>query len=202
MDTTVTLAHITFGISICFISWFFALFMGLVLKPLGAYQALSNINLVRSAFWNKILLVNTVQWVIKNTFFKYFNPAIKLANGDTDLEKLRHEMTVAEVNHLVAFIFVLVVATYIGIQKGLAPAIAICHPAKQQKPKYPAPHNTNLNNRDTPQARLRPAQHQDWHWHRHPIRRRGRSCSVEWRRLVSLAQSSEGRRSRSACWSD
>ena len=93
MDTSLLLSYLKFGVSICFLSWVFALFVSIILKPLGSYESWSNINLVHSKLINKLLLVNAVQWVIKNTFFKYFNPAIKLANADTDLVKLRHEMT-------------------------------------------------------------------------------------------------------------
>lgn len=48
------------------------------------------------------------KWVVKNTFFKFFNQKLKLKGKieKADLAKLRTEMTRSEIDHLVAFIFV------------------------------------------------------------------------------------------------
>jgi hypothetical protein len=48
------------------------------------------------------------KWVVKKTFFKYFNPKLKLKGKAEilELKELRKEMTFAELNHLVGFCFV------------------------------------------------------------------------------------------------
>ena len=51
---------------------------------------------------------------MKNRVFRFLNQGIRVGGKRTDLASLRHEMTVAEVNHLVGFPFVAVAALYQG----------------------------------------------------------------------------------------
>jgi len=104
--------YITFSISICFISWLFAIFVNGLLIKTSFYDSLSNFNFVRSKVLNTILFVSIVKWLIANTFFKYFNQSIRLQGNNVSLIELRNEMTAAEISHLIGFIFVMFFAVY------------------------------------------------------------------------------------------
>jgi hypothetical protein len=58
------------------------------------------------------------KWVVTNTPFKFFNPAIRVAGTGADLALIRDEMTKAEVNHLIGFALVSLAAIVIGITVG------------------------------------------------------------------------------------
>ncbi len=76
------------------------------------YEKLSNLNFIRSKTLNKILGIEHFKWFVKNTFFKYFNQKIKLENNKVELIDIRKEMTLAEISHLIGFIFVTVFALF------------------------------------------------------------------------------------------
>ncbi len=73
---------------------------------------LSNLNFIKSRFINKAIGVTLIKWVVKNTFFKYFNPKLSIKNQPklSELDNLRKEMTIAEVSHLIAFFAVIIFA--------------------------------------------------------------------------------------------
>ncbi len=66
--------------------------------------------MIKSETLNKLLGVDLVKWIVKNTPFKYFNQKLKLKNKTekTDLYTLRKEMTNSEIEHLIGFVFVLI----------------------------------------------------------------------------------------------
>lgn len=73
------------------------------------FKNLSNLNIVHSQALQRALGLDWFKWIVKNTFFKYFNPKLKI-EGKADiaeLKALREEMNFAELNHLVGFVFVL-----------------------------------------------------------------------------------------------
>jgi hypothetical protein len=73
------------------------------------FKNLSNLNIVHSKALQRALGLDWFKWIVKNTFFKYFNPKLKI-EGKADiaeLKALREEMNFAELNHLVGFVFVL-----------------------------------------------------------------------------------------------
>lgn len=72
------------------------------------YKDLSNLNLIKSKNLNKRIGLGAFKWIVKNTFFKYFNQKLKMKNKIemTDLNEIREEMTFAEVSHLIGFVFV------------------------------------------------------------------------------------------------
>ena len=111
--------YFIFAVSICFISWIFAIAIKVVFISDDHIRKFSNLNFVRSKRFNKILLVGLVKWMTINTFFKFFNPALKMGKRDTDLVRLRHEMTIAEISHLVAFVFVLFFVIYMSLEKSI-----------------------------------------------------------------------------------
>lgn len=73
---------------------------------------LSSLNFLKSEKMNKTIGIGLFKWIVKNTFFKFFNQKLKLKNKieKTDLSKLRKEMTISEIDHLVGFAFVTIFA--------------------------------------------------------------------------------------------
>jgi len=83
--------------------------IGSVLRKTEFYKnKLSNLEFVKSKNLNKVIRISIFKWIVKNTFFKYFNEKIKLKKKfeKTDLNELRDEMTSSEINHLIGFAFV------------------------------------------------------------------------------------------------
>ena len=100
--------HISFSISITIISWIVGMAFNSLLRKTKYYEKLSNLSLIKSKSLQKAIKLSWFKWVVKNTFFKYFNPKLKLKSKAeiVELEELREEMTFAELNHLVGFFFV------------------------------------------------------------------------------------------------
>ena len=104
--------YIVFSISIAFISWIVGMILNAGIKNKSFYINLSNLNLIKNENLNKIIGLGYFKWIVKNTFFKFFNQKIKLKNKKTELSEIRKEMTIAEISHLIGFIFVTVIALY------------------------------------------------------------------------------------------
>ena len=102
----------TFGLSISFISWIVGMILNSILVKTEFYKKLSNFNFIPSKTLNKFIGIDYFKWIVKNTFFKFFNQKIKLKNNKADLTEIRNEMTIAEISHLIGFIFVTVFAIY------------------------------------------------------------------------------------------
>ena len=97
--------------------------MGMILNSILMktvyYDKLSNLNFIRSKdLYNKIGL-KTFKWIVKNTFFKFFNQKIKVENQNDDLNEIRKEMTFSEISHLIGFTFVTIFAFYKIFSVGL-----------------------------------------------------------------------------------
>ncbi|MFC4210518.1 hypothetical protein ACFOWA_04965 [Pedobacter lithocola] len=75
---------------------------------------LINLNFIKSTRLNKLIGVYLIKWIVKNTFFKFFNPNLKMKRKMelNELENLRKEMTFAEINHLIAFICLTIFAIF------------------------------------------------------------------------------------------
>lgn len=85
------------------------MFINAFLRKTDFYNKhLNHLNFIKSEKLNKIIGMRFFKWVVKNTFFKFFNQKLKLKGKieKSDLVKLRTEMTTSEIDHLVAFIFV------------------------------------------------------------------------------------------------
>ena len=104
--------YLTFGISISFISWIVGMIINRVLVKTEYYEKISNLNFIASKTLNKNIGIEYFKWIVKNTFFKFFNQKIKLKDNKTELTEIRKEMTIAETGHLIGFIFVAVFAIY------------------------------------------------------------------------------------------
>ena len=107
--------YIIFAISVCFISWLFAIFANSLILKTSWYDKLSNLNFIHNTTLHKALGIDVIKWIIKNTFFKYFNQSIKIESRNTDLLELRNQMTQAEISHLIGFVFVMIIAIYKSI---------------------------------------------------------------------------------------
>ena len=108
---------LTFGISMSFISWIVGMIINALISKTEYYQKISNLNFIKGENLNTNIGIKNFKWVVKNTFFKFFNQKIKLENKKTDLTEIRNEMTVAEISHLIGFIFVTIVAIYLSFTK-------------------------------------------------------------------------------------
>lgn len=104
--------YITFGIAISFISWIVGMILNSILMKTEYYKKLSNLNFIESKTLNKNIGIDYFRWVVKNTFFKFFNQNITLKNPKTELTEIRKEMTLSEISHLIGFIFVIFFAIY------------------------------------------------------------------------------------------
>ena len=100
--------YITFSISITIISWMVGIILNNILRRTKYYKNLSNFNFIQNKALNNKIGLGFFKWIVKNTFFKYLNQNFKLKNrvGITELNNLRKEMTLAELNHLIGFGFV------------------------------------------------------------------------------------------------
>jgi len=107
--------YLVFSISIAFISWMVGMILNAVIKNKSFYINLSNLNFIKNENLNKIIGLGYFKWIVKNTFFKFFNQKIKLKNKISELSEIRKEMTIAEISHLIGFIFVTVIALYKSI---------------------------------------------------------------------------------------
>lgn len=105
--------YLTFGIAITFISWIVGMAVNAVLRKTEYYnKSLSNLNFIENEKWNKFIGLGIFKWIVKNTFFKFFNQKLKLKKKieKTELNNLRNEMTISEIDHLIGFGFVAVFA--------------------------------------------------------------------------------------------
>jgi len=109
----------TFGISISFISWIVGMIVNGILKKTEFYNKLRNLNFIKNKATNKNIGIGYFKWIVKNTFFKFFNQKIKLENKKVDLIEIRNEMTLSEISHLIGFVFVAVFAVYKSITLSL-----------------------------------------------------------------------------------
>jgi len=107
--------YITFGISISFISWIVGMIINSIIVKTKYYEKLSNLNFIKSKTINKNIGIKFFKWIVKNTFFKFFNQSIKVENRKTELTQIRKEMTIAEISHLIGFVFVMFFAIYKSI---------------------------------------------------------------------------------------
>lgn len=104
--------YLIFLISISFMSWIVRMIINSILVKTEYYKKISNLNFIESKSLNKIIGINSFKWIVKNTFFKFFNQKIKLKNKKTELTEIWKEMTLAEISHLIGFVFVTFFAVY------------------------------------------------------------------------------------------
>ena len=106
--------YLLLSFSFAFISWIVGMVLNGFLAKEESYKRLTNLNFITNYTTNKRIGLGVFKWIVKNTFFKYFNPKLKLKNkiNRADLLELRNEMTFSEISHLIGFGFVGVIALF------------------------------------------------------------------------------------------
>jgi hypothetical protein len=113
------LKYLTFGLSICTISWIVGIIGTVLLRRTDFYtRHLSHLNFLRGAALNRAIGLDLIKWVVIHTPFRFFNPGLKVTKRPdlAQLTQLRAEMTAAEIGHLIGFAFVVVFAVIKTIQ--------------------------------------------------------------------------------------
>ncbi len=118
----------TFGTSISVVSWMIGIIFNGIFGKTEFYYKFSNLNFIESKSLNKKIGMGYFKWIVKNSFFKFFNQKIKLESKNIDLKYLRNEMVLAEISHLVAFVFVTLFAIYYCFKVNLIYGLTIMIP--------------------------------------------------------------------------
>lgn len=119
---------LTLGTSLSVVSWMIGIIFNVVFGKTEFYKKFANLNFIKSKSLNKKLGIPYFKWMVKNTFFSFFNQKIKLENKNIDLKTIRNEMTLAEISHLVGFIFVAFFALYYSFRISFAFGLIIMVP--------------------------------------------------------------------------
>lgn len=109
------LKYLAFSFSIVFLSFIVGMLMTALIRKSNFYHTtLSNLNFIKGEMTNKIIGVGIVEWIVTNTFFKFLNQKIKFGKkmNISDVKNIRDEMTKSEIDHLFAFIFVLLIIIF------------------------------------------------------------------------------------------
>lgn len=117
--------YLVFSFSITFLSWIAGMIINALLMKSTVYQQLSHFNFIPNRVVNQKIGLRYFKWVVKNTFFKFFNPNLKVKNKNTDLVEIRKQMTIAEISHLIGFLCVTLIAIYMGFTKSWLLALII-----------------------------------------------------------------------------
>jgi len=102
--------YITFSFAISVISWIVGMVVnaGLIKTPFYK-QYLTKLNFITDENLNRYIGIGIFKWIIIHSLFKYFNPKLSLKKKIiiSELPDLRNEMTIAEISHLIGFVFVM-----------------------------------------------------------------------------------------------
>ncbi len=107
-----TITYLTFAIAISFISWMVGIIINGFLVKTEFYKKISSLNFITNKTLNKIIGIDLFNWIIINTPLKLFNVKISGKDKKMELNEIRNEMTIAEIGHLIGFIFVTFFAIY------------------------------------------------------------------------------------------
>ncbi len=128
----ITMKHIllglSFGTSLSFISWMIGIICNGMFGKSDFYKKLSNLNFITSESLNKKIGMDYFKWMVQHSFFKFFNQKIKLKNKSNDFENIRNEMMLAEISHLVGFVFVTIFAIYFCFRVSVPYGLSIMIP--------------------------------------------------------------------------
>ncbi len=117
-----------FGLSLSIVSWTIGILGGALLLKTSYFEKLSHLNFISSKALNRALGIAQFKWVVKNSFFRFLNQSIKVEGKHTDLASIRHHMTIAELNHLIGFLFVAAAALYQSFNVSLIFALSMMIP--------------------------------------------------------------------------
>lgn len=102
----------TFGLSLSIVSWMVGIMGGALLLKTRYFEKLSHLSFIPSKVLNRVLGIEQFKWIVKHSFFRFLNQSIRVEGKHTDLTSIRHQMTIAEINHLIGFLFVAAAALY------------------------------------------------------------------------------------------
>jgi hypothetical protein len=106
------LTGFTFGLCLSIVSWMVGIMGGALLQKTSYFEKLSHLNFIRGKALNSALGIEQFKRIVKNSFFRFLNQSIRVEGKQTDLASIRYQMTVAEINHLIGFLFVAAAALY------------------------------------------------------------------------------------------
>lgn len=93
---------VSFGLSVV------GMLINNAIKHKPFYTAVTQFNFVESEKANRFMGVFVLRYIILNSFWGKFNPALKVREKNREtLLLLRNEMTYAEISHLICFIIIL-----------------------------------------------------------------------------------------------
>ena len=101
--------YLSFSISIVFISFLVGMMVyALIQKSAYFTNRLEGLNFLPDEKWNRLIGVGIVKWIVKNTPFRFLNPTLQVSRkiDQAMLMDIRNRMTKAELEHLIAFVFV------------------------------------------------------------------------------------------------
>lgn len=92
-------------------SWTIGLVLNNAIKSMPFYALISNFNFIKKESINRAIGITGFKWLVKHTFFKYFNQKLKfeMRPSVSELQNIRNEMVYAEIGHFIAFIAILVI---------------------------------------------------------------------------------------------
>lgn len=104
--------YTSYAIALGFISFIVGMIVNSFLKKTEIYQvALQNLNFISDDRVNKWIGLGIFRWVLLKTPLKYFNQKIKVTEmNKMSLKRLRDQMTSSEIEHLVGFDFMFLIA--------------------------------------------------------------------------------------------
>ena len=99
-----------FSITFAFGFSLLGLLINNLIKNKPFYKNVSHLNFIKSDAANRYLGVLIFRKIVINSFWRHFNPALKITErpNRNKLLMLRNEMTHAEISHLIAFIFAII----------------------------------------------------------------------------------------------
>lgn len=112
MVTNHLLTGFSFGLSLSIVSWMVGIMGNALLLRTSYYEKLSHLNFVPSKALNEVLGIEQFKRIVKNGFLRFLNQSIRVEGKHTDLASIRHQMTIAEISHLIGFLFVAAAALY------------------------------------------------------------------------------------------
>jgi hypothetical protein len=122
------LTGFTFGLSLSIVSWLVGIMGGALLQKTSHFDKLAHLNFISGRAVNRALGIERFKWIVKNSFFRFLNQGIRVEGKHTDLAAIRHQMTLAEINHLIGFLFVAAAALYQSLNISLIFGVSMMIP--------------------------------------------------------------------------
>lgn len=128
MVTNHLLTGFAFGLSLSVVSWMVGIIGNALLQGTSYYEELSHLNFISSKALNRALGIGQFKWIVRYSFFRLLSQSIRVEGKHTDLASIRHQMTLAEISHLIGFLFVAAFALYQSFNVSLIFGLAMMIP--------------------------------------------------------------------------